>query len=61
MTLARMLALALAIAALAACGGPRPHGPDETTETWTSGDDEALGITTTPGDEPSSPEASDGV
>lgn len=29
------------------CGGPAsapPVEPDETTETWTSGDDEALGI-----------------
>lgn len=40
------LVLALASLALGACGGASARAPagDETTETWTSGDDEALGI-----------------
>jgi ABC-type glycerol-3-phosphate transport system substrate-binding protein len=37
--------LALLALALTACGGATSaRTPDETTETWTSGDDEALGI-----------------
>ncbi len=40
------LAIVIAISTLTACGGQAPpRAPDETTETWTSGDDEALGIT----------------
>ena len=57
MTLARMLAIALL--ALSACGGPPARGADETTETWTSGDDDALGIATEPDDEAATAEPSE--